>query len=649
MKKLSNKLKIILCISAAVFLGLAAAVVFTFVVLKDKAKDVFDEYSYLVYSVVDTVSDITVSIEDFPQAEIPFTVTSPSKSGITVTEPLFTITGTSNPEKPLFVNGNQVSRIESGEFSFDVTLAVGKNTFVFESGEYIATYTVNYKFTVINAYAPSKKQSYEAGSSFVATACARANSSSVTAVFNGQTVNLLPQPHNDGDEFINFSGTFTLPTGNDADLNLGKIKFTAVCDGISESYSSADIICLRDPAFDRSQIVEIITEQAETFDGNTTDNASRPTNSYLPKGTVDYKVGGIVYDADSGNSYYNLRCGKRVYITKKDPPNVSNTAVATLHQGELPEYNNITLGSISQSGNHTYFTFDTDWKAPFSVEISPQNYNNPSKRDYTVSAVTYSYVDIKFFYSQTVSGSFDFGGNPLFSSHEIFASDDGYILRLHLNSTGAFYGWNAEYNADGQLVFEFLNPPKVNALNDLTGLKIVIDVGHGGIDTGALGLRPQTNTEKERNLNLALYLKAELENYGATVIMSRTSDVAMSADSRCNFLRRQGADLCISIHHDSSVSSSANGGSIYCFNAFSDKATKCVFDRTLSGNFYRVTNKGWHYFYLARVTACPVVLTENGFISNPTDFSGIVDENTNILKARAITDGILDYFNAFVQ
>lgn len=42
MKKLSNKLKIILCISAAVFLGLAAAVIFTFSVLKNKAKDVFN-------------------------------------------------------------------------------------------------------------------------------------------------------------------------------------------------------------------------------------------------------------------------------------------------------------------------------------------------------------------------------------------------------------------------------------------------------------------------------------------------------------------------------------------------------------------------------------------------------------------------------
>ena len=183
----------------------------------------------------------------------------------------------------------------------------------------------------------------------------------------------------------------------------------------------------------------------------------------------------------------------------------------------------------------------------------------------------------------------------------------------------------------------------------MTGLKIVIDAGHGGRDIGASGLRPNIMPESERNLSLAYKLKAELEGYGATVIMTRTGDVSMSADARCEFLRRQAPDLCISIHHDSSTRASASGGSIYCFNAFSDRATKFVFDRTAAGGFYSTTQKGWHYFYLARVTACPVVLTENGFISNPQDFAGISDDGINTAKAQAITQGALDYFNSFVK
>lgn len=645
MKKMSKKQKTILLSVLGAFSALVAVAIFI-LILKYLPKDSFSRYSYLYEDTQSTLSD---AIPVVSKSEIPLIITSPETADTTVSEPIFTITGTSDPQKTLLLNGSEVSRIESGEFSFDVTLSPGKNIFVFEYGEQNITYVIRYAFKVIKAYAPYEKQTYEAGSAFVVTVCARVNSASVTAVFNGQTVNLSPQPYDDGEEFTDFTGTFTLPSGNETDMNLGKIKFTGVCQGVSESYTSPDIICLRDTALDGTQVVEIVASQAETFNGDTTDDYSRPTNSYLPKGTVDYKVGGIIYDAESGNSYYNLRCGKRVYIDKKNSPETNRVTVSKMYQGELPEYNNINLNQIFVDGNHTYFTFDTEWKAPFAVEIGPQNYTNPQNQDYSISAVTYSYVDIKFFYAQTLNGSFDLSDNMLFNTAQIIPVSDGYILRLYLKSVGAFYGWNAEYNSNGQLVFEFLNPPKVNGINDLTGLKIVIDAGHGGRDTGALGLRPDINPEKERNLSLANKLKSQLESYGATVIMTRTSDNDMSADERCAFLRRQGADLCVSIHHDSSERASANGGSIFCFNAFSDKATKCVFDRTLSGNFYTVTQKSWHYFYLARVSSCPVVLTESGFISNEQDFVGIIDENTNNLKAKAITDGILDYFNTFLQ
>ena len=131
--------------------------------------------------------------------------------------------------------------------------------------------------------------------------------------------------------------------------------------------------------------------------------------------------------------------------------------------------------------------------------------------------------------------------------------------------------------------------------------------------------------------------------------MDRTSNVELSADARCEFLRQQAPDLCISIHHDSSTRASANGAGFFCFNAFSDKAVKYVYDRTVEGKFYSKTQKSWHYFYLARVTSCPVILTENGFISNQQDFNGIISDSVNTQKAQAITLGVLDYFNSFYK
>lgn len=654
MKQFFKNHKNLTIILASVCLAAALAIALAFA-LADSAKVVFSDDAYLSYinesiesSVESTLSTQQPIVNEPQEPEKLLVITSPTRLDTTVSESHFAITGTSDPQKPLYMNGAEVARLETGEFSVDVELAPGKNTFTFEHNSETLTCIIRYDYVVIKAVAPYENQRYEAGSSFVAVAYARVNSS-VTATFNGQTITLSPVPYKEGDEFTNFAGTFTLPSGNETDIDLGRVTFTGVCNGVSKNFVSAKITCLRDTALDRPQIVEIVASQAETFNGDTTDDASRPTNSYLPQGTVDYRVGGIVYEPESGNSYYNLRCGKRVYITKKNAPEINRVTVSKSYEGELPETNTITLVSKEVGSKHTTLTLNTEWKAPFAVNIGPQNYTNPSKQDYTISSVTYNYVEIKFFYAQNIVGDFNFVDHPLFSSAELIPYQDGAVLRFYLKEVGAFYGWNAEYNSEGQLVFQFLNPPTVKGINDLTGLKIVIDAGHGGRDIGASGLRPNTMCEAERNLSLAYKLKAELESYGATVIMTRTADVAMSADARCEFLRATAPDLCISIHHDSSTRASASGGSFFCFNAFSDKATKCVYDRNVAEGFYSSIQRGWHYFYLARVTSCPVVLTENGFISNQQDFVGISSDEVNTRKAKAITQGVLDYFNSFVK
>ena len=49
---------------------------------------------------------------------------------------------------------------------------------------------------------------------------------------------------------------------------------------------------------------------------------------------------------------------------------------------------------------------------------------------------------------------------------------------------------------------------------------------------------------------------------------------------------------------------------------------------------------------MCRTTNCPVVLTENGFMSNSYDYGNIVNEEANVQKAKAITRGIVDYFKS---
>jgi N-acetylmuramoyl-L-alanine amidase len=79
---------------------------------------------------------------------------------------------------------------------------------------------------------------------------------------------------------------------------------------------------------------------------------------------------------------------------------------------------------------------------------------------------------------------------------------------------------------------------------------VVIDPGHGGVDSGAIS--PDGTKEKHIVLAVGKKLAAKLEKSGRyKVLMTRDSDVFISLPGRVEFTRRNGANLFISIHADS--------------------------------------------------------------------------------------------------
>lgn len=91
---------------------------------------------------------------------------------------------------------------------------------------------------------------------------------------------------------------------------------------------------------------------------------------------------------------------------------------------------------------------------------------------------------------------------------------------------------------------------------------IVIDPGHGGRDPGAIGKAGLY--EKTVTTSAAKELKRLLEATGRyRVKLTRSDDRYVEHDDRVRFAREQHADLFISIHADSTGSSSARGASVY--------------------------------------------------------------------------------------
>ncbi|BCP53060.1 N-acetylmuramoyl-L-alanine amidase [Kaistia sp. 32K] len=93
-------------------------------------------------------------------------------------------------------------------------------------------------------------------------------------------------------------------------------------------------------------------------------------------------------------------------------------------------------------------------------------------------------------------------------------------------------------------------------------LRIVLDPGHGGIDSGAIG-RSGT-LEKTVVLAFAQVLKEKLEaNDRYEIILTRTDDTFLPLRGRVQFARQKHADLFVSIHADSFSGGDIRGATVY--------------------------------------------------------------------------------------
>jgi N-acetylmuramoyl-L-alanine amidase len=91
---------------------------------------------------------------------------------------------------------------------------------------------------------------------------------------------------------------------------------------------------------------------------------------------------------------------------------------------------------------------------------------------------------------------------------------------------------------------------------------IVVDAGHGGKDTGAIG--PSGLTEKEVTLALAKRLGKKIRSEpGMKLVMIRADDQFVDLSHRANIARHANADLFVSLHANAHDSTGISGSSVY--------------------------------------------------------------------------------------
>lgn len=190
-------------------------------------------------------------------------------------------------------------------------------------------------------------------------------------------------------------------------------------------------------------------------------------------------------------------------------------------------------------------------------------------------------------------------------------------------------------------------------------LVVCIDPGHGGEESGEVLKNDKDEiirSEKTDNMSLALLLQEKLEEYGVTVILTRSGDTKHSNNERCEFANENNADLFVSLHRNNDTEDvSKKGVEIYTptdqkdSHDISYQTGQYIMDYlnasgiSLNGGVHvgSITSS-IHDFQVNRETQMASVLLEMGYISNEED-NILYDLNIE-RYATAIAYGILKSF-----
>ena len=222
---------------------------------------------------------------------------------------------------------------------------------------------------------------------------------------------------------------------------------------------------------------------------------------------------------------------------------------------------------------------------------------------------------------------------------------------------------------------------------------VVIDAGHGGHDTGAVGLKMKVQ-EKDLNLTVAKQLAAKIQTAypEVTVVRTRDTDVFLPLQKRADIANKNHADLFISIHTNAAENRNAQGAETFILGtermednldvAMRENAVmKLEEDQTVYQGFdpnsiesyilfelmqnqymdhslqfaelvqsqfvgtLQRANRGVRQaaFWVLLKSACPSVLVEMGFLSNAEEEKWLASAEGKT----GIVNGIFDAFQKF--
>ena len=548
----------------------------------------------------------------------------------TTAERLFFL-GTAPPSGQVTINGKPINRSKAGHFAPSLPLQLGENLFTVR----YLNQEIQIKVTRVSIQ-PEVPQGLTFAKDSLMPAvdiarlpgeliCLSASTipnANVSVKLGNQTISLLPQPQQaqlpnnlaaltgrNQSSTQSTTGKYKGCTTVEAAGDLGQPQFQLTLNGQTVSQPSVGKILILSPA--QLPVVEVIAESGVARTGPSSDY-SRLTP--LPKGTRATVTG---IEADW------LRLDYGGWIKSQE---------TRILLGATPPH------TIIRSVGYRKLKTATEMVFPLEVAV-PVNVQQGNRTFVLTLYNTTAQTDIIRLDDNSLISRLDWQQLP--------APLKGVQYTFNLKKDQQ-WGYKLRYNGTN-LVLSLRNAPVFSTKSKpLSGIKILLDPGHGGKETGASG--PTGYLEKDLNLTVSKLLRDELVKRGATVVMTRQDDRELSLEARQEIIAKEQPAIAISIHHNS-LPDDGNAEKIKGFASFwyqNQAHSLAIFLHNYVVKHLHRPSYGvfWDNLALTRPAIAPSVLLEVGFMSNPNEFESITNPQEQKKTAVAIANALEEWFKS---
>ena len=538
----------------------------------------------------------------------------------------------SDPEQPLYLNGAEVQRVtKNGLYGELVSLEYGQNDFVFTQGDEEVVIRITRpepttstgdgtisRITQGSMY-PSTVSTARVGDTLTLQCVAPAGSVVYANVLGKQVQ--LKQAVATSQNGV--AATYTADLIFDAGIssnevkNIGAITYTLVWNGATTTYtSSGELYAVGADA-------QLVMEVTDYISGVTVDDTAANEGNFIAtliEGTTDY----VDLEKESSTHFF-LQSGGAI---RKE--------TVTLHEGK----DSSILKAIEAA--------DTS-----KVEKGDEFYIPGAGGVLWHAAFAENRLELELFNIE--DGALPAAEGSRFTMSSAMTADGTVKVTITPKEGVTFWGYDVTYD-EGDMVIYCKEKPTLSTTfgKPLEGISIVLDPGHGGYDPGALGVAYGYGpTEDQLNMAYALTTEALLEQLGADVSLTlypgEYTDEKLVLFERLKIAREADADVFISMHHNSvGATADANnttGLEVYYFTDASEALAGFIAQNICASTGR--TNRGIEqsYYVVTKMTHCPAVLTEIGYIVNPAEYEQLTDAEVIYRTSASFVKSIFDILN----